>query len=899
MPAPPPPPPPRPAGDAPAAPDPAPAPAPEPADEEDGRVFLVPRRWWREAQEGAAIEAPGVPYAAAPAGPTSYGMKVLSMFISDQAFTLRRADDLLARAPDAAAAAAAAAAPAGRSYALLAADLFSKARDWHIQSGTSRDKTLSPTEEGPVNIYPIMLRVSVTHDTNALTVKIGKKDNSAENFKRANKILTVTTDSDPVHIWDFSGRTTYILMNEWNRVPHDPRSSDQEMPLEVHIYDLLEPMPNGADGKKDELALTMGSSALSNGSYMGMDLDSSIGKYKQVGSGLTGLDNLGNTCFMNSAVQCLAHTSKLVDYFLGDYYKEINPHNPLGMKGELAYAFGDLLRKLWAVDRTPVAPRQFKAKLARFAPQFSGFNQHDSQELLAFLLDGLHEDLNRVKCKPYSEAKDSDGRPDEEVADEYWGNHLARNDSIIVDICQGQYKSTLVCPICKKVSVTFDPFMYLSLPLPSTTMRTMTVTVFSTDGTTGPSPYTVSVPKSGDTKTLIDALSNACSLRNDERLLVAEVYNCSIIRYLEDPSEVISLIRDGDRLVAYRLPKDIEDAPVVVFRNQRMESSLSSFGRKSWKTFGTPLVSSLPDTITGSTIRDLFLSVLTPFQVPKDDISDADHTVVESNPPNEDAEIDMIDASEHTTMSNNSLDDDAMTEGSMEFYLINEKFPDQRFKIEMDQPITLKSLQKRLHVVVCWQDNGLEQYNFSSLDSLPEVYKAVLFARRPQDTCSLYACLEAFIKEEPLGPEDMWYCPGCKEHRQASKKLDLWRLPEILIIHLKRFSYSRFTKNKLETFVDFPIHDLDLSKYISNRSQQISHHYRLYAISNHYGSMGGGHYTAYVYHEGKKGWYDFDDRHVGPITEDSIKTSAGYVLFYRRKQDVSLDTETGIDSDCT
>lgn len=58
------------------------------------------------------------------------------------------------------------------------------------------------------------------------------------------------------------------------------------------------------------------------------------------------------------------------------------------------------------------------------------------QELLAFLLDGLHEDLNGVKSKPYLEAKDSDGRPDAEVADEYWGNHLARNDSIIVDTCQ-------------------------------------------------------------------------------------------------------------------------------------------------------------------------------------------------------------------------------------------------------------------------------------------------------------------------------------------------------------------------------------------------------------------------------------------------------------------------------
>lgn len=58
------------------------------------------------------------------------------------------------------------------------------------------------------------------------------------------------------------------------------------------------------------------------------------------------------------------------------------------------------------------------------------------QELLAFLLDGLHEDLNRVKHKPYVKSRDADGRPDEEVADEYWANHISRNDSIIVDVCQ-------------------------------------------------------------------------------------------------------------------------------------------------------------------------------------------------------------------------------------------------------------------------------------------------------------------------------------------------------------------------------------------------------------------------------------------------------------------------------
>lgn len=91
------------------------------------------------------------------------------------------------------------------------------------------------------------------------------------------------------------------------------------------------------------------------------------------------------------------------------------------------------------------------------------------------------------------------------------------------------------------------------------------------------------------------------------------------------------------------------------------------------------------------------------------------------------------------------------------------------------------------------------------------------------------------------------YCPSCKKPQQAIKKLDLWRLPEILVIHLKRFSYDRYFKNKLETFVDFPVDDLDFSSYIAHKKSQLSNHYMLYGVSNHYGGLGGGHYTASVH----------------------------------------------------
>ncbi|CAM8959174.1 unnamed protein product [Rhodiola kirilowii] len=78
--------------------------------------------------------------------------------------------------------------------------------------------------------------------------------------------------------------------------------------------------------------------------------------------------------------------------------------------GELALAFGELLKKLWAPGRAPVAPRAFKQKLARFAPQFGGYNQHDSQELLAFLLDGLHEDLNNMHAHNHMKQVWNNGR---------------------------------------------------------------------------------------------------------------------------------------------------------------------------------------------------------------------------------------------------------------------------------------------------------------------------------------------------------------------------------------------------------------------------------------------------------------------------------------------------------
>ncbi|KAH6772992.1 ubiquitin-specific protease 8 [Perilla frutescens var. frutescens] len=851
---------------------------------EDQSLYLVPFRWWKEAQDPLSSEAKrGIPYAASPYGGP---MKIFlsNIFNSDIAFNLRKEDELSCNGENIEAGVS------GKDYALVPGDMWLQTLKWHSDSKNSAKerKGFSAVEEDMSDVYPLQLRLSVQCETNVLSVKISKKDNSVECFRRACKVFNM--ESEPLRVWDFSGQTMLLLLNDKNKIlKESQKQMEQDLLLELQVYGLSDSYRNKGTRKDDSGQCSNGT--LNGGSlnYFSNSARSSssklLGNSSEAGTlGLTGLQNLGNTCFMNSALQCLAHTPKLVDYFLGDCKREINPENPLGMKGEIASSFGDLMKKLWAPGATPLAPRTFKLKLAHFAPQFSGFNQHDSQELLAFLLDGLHEDLNRVKCKPYVEAKDSDGRPDEEIADEYWKNHLSRNDSIIVDVCQGQYRSTLVCPVCRKVSVTFDPFMYLSLPLPSTSMRTMTLTVVKADGTDKPFPFTVTVPKNGKLEDLTQALKTACSLGADETLLVAEIYNNRIIHFLKDPNGLLSLIRDNDQLVAYRLPDT--EAPLFVFMHQQVEDKLIH-GKSipNWRMFGVPLV--VRHNITnGYEVREVYTKILAPFLEPEEDLIDngdgpdksANEALTELNS----ASNARLSGSPETS---DKEEPDAHSETEFHFYLTNEKVTEKGSEIGREELVNPTPVPEIQYVLVSWSQKMVRQYNIQPLSLLPEVFKSAFFTKRPQESVSLYKCLEAFLKEEPLGPDDMWFCPVCKKHCQAGKKLDLWRLPEILVIHLKRFSYNCFLKNKLETFVDFPIHDLDLSTYIAQKGEQSSYRYMLYAISNHYGSMGGGHYTAFVHHGGDR-WYDFDDSHVSPISEDRIKTSAAYVLFYRRVEDV-------------
>ncbi|XP_057721229.1 ubiquitin carboxyl-terminal hydrolase 5 isoform X1 [Arachis stenosperma] len=804
----------------------------------------------------------------------------------------------------------------GRDYVLLPQEVWNQLYAWYGGGPTLPRKVISAglsQTELAVEVYPLRLQLLMLPRNDRTSIRISKKETIGQLHRKACEIFDLPLDQ--VCIWDYYARRKNALMNDMDKTLDDANiQMDQDILVEVinNTNDTSSAHENGSaqreansvlvEPSNSNLSIAGGLSAsrVPSRSY-NADLSSSQNLNPPARdaenpygsgvttrgsvSGLTGLLNLGNTCFMNSAIQCLVHTPEFARYFREDYHQEINWQNPLGMVGELALAFGELLRKLWAPGRTPIAPRPFKAKLARFAPQFSGHNQHDSQELLAFLLDGLHEDLNRVKHKPYIKSRDADGRPDEEVADEYWANHIARNDSIIVDVCQGQYKSTLVCPVCNKVSVTFDPFMYLSLPLQSTSSRTMTVTVFTCDGTALPSPCTVTVPKQGRCKDLIQALSNACSLKHNERLLLVEVRNHLIHRFLEDPLQLLSTIKDDDHVAVYKIPKIEKNTKYLQLIHRRREQSSDSHTVSGWKPYGTPIVSliSCDDPVTRGDIQVIVNRMLSPLLRKS---GNTEHTNTETSITKAAGDNASSDAYA-TNLVSNSVNKAGRTP-TLPLLLIDESNACIDLSMGEDKVVKLPS-SSTLLVYIDWSQKLLEKYDTHPLETLPEVLKYGPVSKKARtEPLSLYTCLEAFLREEPLVPEDMWYCPQCKERRQASKKLDLWRLPEVLVIHLKRFSYSRSMKHKLETFVNFPVHDFDLTNYVANKNNSRRQLYELYALTNHYGSMGSGHYTAHikvfpnVQLLDENRWYNFDDSHISPISEDDVNTAAAYVLFYRR-----------------
>lgn len=307
--------------------------------------------------------------------------------------------------------------------------------------------------------------------------------------------------------------------------------------------------------------------------------------------GNTGLSNLGNTCYMNSALQCVRSVEELAYYFLSDVYKkDLNPSNPLAHNGEVAKSYANLLRLMYDENgQSSFAPRQLKNTIGRYGPAFSGYGQQDSQEFLLFLLDGLQEDLNKILKKPYIEKPDS---TDEmmhnrgaltEFAEKCWDIYKARNDSVVTDLFAGMYKSTLHCPVCDKFSIIFDPFNNLTLQLPIENLWSKKVYYFGL----GKRPVTldVEIDKNSSIKALKDLVAKKMGT-DTERVVMSEIYKHKFYRIFDNANAISDCnINQSDDLAFF----EAESVPTN-YDADKPPRGYFSFGRQSEKipSFDSP-----------------------------------------------------------------------------------------------------------------------------------------------------------------------------------------------------------------------------------------------------------------------------------------------------------------------
>ena len=728
---------------------------------------------------------------------------------------------------------------------------------------------------------------------------------------------------------------------------------------------------------------------------------SKIEKYLNNSSsrGQCGGRNLGNTCFMNSSIACLSNCTELTYYFLkGDYKKDINEENRLGMGGELANSWGELLQQYW-IERTRVGdPSDFKRTIGKKAKIFRGYGQQDSNEFMSIFLDIINEDLNKTTKKQYIEMKEKgEDETDEQCARRFWDCNLKRNDSIITDLFCGQFKSTITCPECGWINITFDPFDTINLPLltqtkkrynsyneildefklfyiPKYGLRNSYKIITRKVNRNEPLYNVINRIKKEEDFIYHDKLDNLIAvdmlrerkygfvnntdaisrLSFDQEYIFSYTYNKN-----EDELKILVYFYADDKKLEYRFPRiifgkknmTVDELRKNIYINLRKyilspflkeneeKDSLSLEIEKYIKDKNLELDENKLLELIEKEYQQLFKNENEEKEKEKENEDEETKKDEKEENNNEKQSTKEKETKEEETKNENEETKEEETEEEEKKKETKKDEEDENKKcidnFIKDMPFTIyldkensnnrkdepfidkdhfKQLPKRFHNLTSYKDIldnasiNFDNYEFTvvfnenskyinkdtfDLDyfeeySLDYEKKKETPKKKEEEEeeengkMTLEKCLKKFCKEEQLEEGDEWYCSKCKKHVLAKKKMELYYLPKILIICFKRFIKDSYRWEKNDDKVDFPINNMDMKNFVIGPDKDHSV-YDLFAVSQHYGSTGFGHYTAVCKNDGK--WFSYNDSSCSETSENDALSSAAYVLFYRRQTD--------------